>query len=115
MAFYLVSFHVRQDLTYAIAVDKEKKRVLVVFRGAITKADWSHATEAKFVHDRNPIREDFDGKPDEIDVHGGFHKYLFRVRQDTKTKKYVSSEVYYGFSFSPERSLQVSVFNLSPG
>jgi hypothetical protein len=33
-----------KDLTYAVAVNKEKKEVLLVFRGAITKADWAHAT-----------------------------------------------------------------------
>jgi len=66
--------------------------VLVVFRGAITKADWSHVASSTFFKAENPIPEDFDGKPAKIDIHGGFYRYLFRVRQDTGTKKYVSEE-----------------------
>jgi len=78
-----------KDLTYAIAVDKEKRRVLVVFRGAITKQDWSRAVESRnFSSVQNPIEEDYDDKTATIDVSSGFYQYLFRVRKDTDTTKY---------------------------
>ena len=35
-----------KDCIYAISVDKKKKRVLVVFRGATTRADWAHGFDA---------------------------------------------------------------------
>jgi predicted lipase len=77
-----------KDLTYAIAVDTERKRVLVVFRGAITFQDWSQAIDAKLRQVQNPIQEDFEGKSETIGIHSGFYQYLFRPRKDTGTKKY---------------------------
>lgn len=78
-----------KDLTYAIAVDKEKRRVLVVFRGAITRQDWSRGFESRNFNDvQNPIGEDYKDRTDFIDVSSGFYQYLFRVRKDTETTKY---------------------------
>lgn len=78
-----------KDLTYCIAVNPQMKRVLVVFRGAITTEDWSRAVESRnFLDVRNPIDEDYEGKSDLINVARGFYEYLFRIRKDTKTKKY---------------------------
>jgi predicted lipase len=77
-----------QDLTYAIAVDQDKKRLLVVFRGAITKQDWSKAMDAEQKKVKNPISEDFDGRPAKIGIYNGFYEYLFRVRKDTGTTKF---------------------------
>lgn len=75
-------------MTYAIAVDAEKKRVLVVFRGAITKQDWSKAVSFRLREHPNPIAEDYPGKSPMLDMHNGFHQYLLRVRKDTGTTKY---------------------------
>ena len=36
----------------------------------------------------NPIEEDYENKSAKIDVHAGFHRYLFRIRKDTGTRKY---------------------------
>jgi predicted lipase len=80
--------HFPQDLTYAICIDEEKNRVLVVFRGAITKQDWTKALGFSQKKARNPIQEDFEDKPENVDMHYGFYKYLFRVRKDTGTTKY---------------------------
>jgi hypothetical protein len=77
-----------KDLTYAIAVDIEKRRVVVVFRGAITRQDWSKAVTYALKGVDNPIQEDFEGKPKRIGIHSGFHQYLFRTRKDTGTKKF---------------------------
>jgi hypothetical protein len=78
-----------QDLTYAIAVDEEKKRVLVVFRGAITRQDWTRAVESRNLRKiPNPVDEDYEDKTDTIAVTSGFYDYLFRRRKDTGTVKY---------------------------
>ncbi|KAL7491747.1 hypothetical protein ACHAWT_001050 [Skeletonema menzelii] len=88
-----------KDLVYGIAVDKEKKRVLVVFRGCITKPDWGHAFDHTLIHTRNPIKDDYRGRTNTVKVHRGFYRYLLRTRKDTKTTKYheIANKVYeYG-------------------
>jgi len=77
-----------KDLTYAIAVDQKLERVLVVFRGAITKADWRAVTKFAFETVPNPVQESFEGKSKNIKVYTGFYQYLFRKRKDTGTTKY---------------------------
>lgn len=78
-----------KDLTYCIAVNEDMKRVLVVFRGAITSTDWSRAVQSRnFCDVANPIEEDYEGKTDTINMAIGFYQYLFRIRKDTGTKKY---------------------------
>ena len=78
-------FYPLKDLTYAIGIDREKKRVLVVFRGAITRQDWATVTYVHQTKVKNPIPDDFDGKPATVNIHSGFYRYLFRVRKDTGT------------------------------
>ncbi|KAL3916222.1 MAG: hypothetical protein SGILL_005275 [Bacillariaceae sp.] len=77
-----------KDLTYGIAVDTRLKRVLVVFRGAITTEDWRTVMQYKFETIRNPVKDNFEGKKDKIRVYTGIYDYLFRVRKDTGTTKY---------------------------
>lgn len=77
-----------KDLIYAISVDEEKRRVLVVFRGAITRADWNHIFDFDQASVQNPVKDDFEGKPSRIKIHSGFYRYLFRRRKDTGTTKY---------------------------
>lgn len=73
-------------MTYAIAVDSKNKRLIVVFRGAITKQDWAKAFDFKLMKVNNPIK---DGTlPKRIGIYSGFYRYLFRAREDTKTTKY---------------------------
>ena len=63
--------------------------MLVVFRGAITRQDWSRAVESRnFSRVQNPITEEYEDKTDTINVSAGFYQYLFRVRKDTGTTKY---------------------------
>mmetsp|Transcript_13192 Transcript_13192/g.21677 ORF Transcript_13192/g.21677 Transcript_13192/m.21677 type:complete len:822 (+) Transcript_13192:163-2628(+) len=88
-----------KDLVYGIAVDKEKKRVLVVFRGCQTKPDWGHAFDFILIHTRNPVKDDYEGRTNTIKLHQGFYRYLLRTRKDTKTTKYdeIANKVYeYG-------------------
>ncbi|KAG7358928.1 lipase class 3 [Nitzschia inconspicua] len=77
-----------KDLTYAIAVDTHLKRVLVVFRGAITAQDWRTVMHYSMETIPNPVQEEYEGKKDKIRVFSGFYEYLFRVRKDTGTTKY---------------------------
>lgn len=77
-----------KECTYAISVDVVTKTVLVVFRGAITRADWSHAFDSNLRNYSNPIRAEYEGKTKQIRCHNGFHRYLFRERKDTGTTKF---------------------------
>lgn len=76
--FYLLLLHVPQDLMYAISVDKQKKRVTVVFRGAITRPDWNHAFDGNLKKIHNPVKDDYEGRQNIIRVHRGFYTYLMR-------------------------------------
>jgi len=77
-----------KECTYGISVDKEKKRVIVLFRGAITRADWSHGFDAALKKGPNPIKEDYAKKTAYLKIHRGFYTYLFRKRKDTGTSKF---------------------------
>mmetsp|Transcript_32179 Transcript_32179/g.67634 ORF Transcript_32179/g.67634 Transcript_32179/m.67634 type:complete len:860 (+) Transcript_32179:190-2769(+) len=77
-----------KDCIYAISVDKKKKRVLVVFRGATTRADWSHGFDAAVKRGHNPVTDEYEGKKNYLQIHRGFYTYLFRIRKDTGTRKY---------------------------
>ena len=77
-----------QELTYIISVDEAKKTVMVVFRGAITKSDWSHAFDYTRCKAPNPITQNYRNKKPYIRAHRGFYSYLFTQRKDTGTNKY---------------------------
>ena len=77
-----------KDLTYAISVDTLQRRVMVVFRGAITTTDWKTCLKMRFATIRNPIKDDYEDKTDCLRVFSGLHAYLFRKRKDTGTTKY---------------------------
>jgi len=88
-----------KDCIYAISVDEKKKRVLVVFRGATTRADWNHGFDAAMKKTQNPVKDTYEGKKQIVTIHRGFHTYLFRTRKDTSTRKYdeIANKVYeYG-------------------
>ena len=85
---WLNDWYPLKDPTYAISIDSEKKRVLVVFRGAITRADWGHSTDLFMKRTTNPIQDDYVGKKKHLKFHRGFYMYLFRRRKDTGTSKY---------------------------
>jgi len=77
-----------KDLIYAISVDDLQKRVMVVFRGAITTTDWKTTLQGRFQKIPNPIEDDYEDKNDVLRVYSGFYNYLFRKRKDTGTTKY---------------------------
>jgi len=77
-----------KDPTYAISVDPLQRRVMVVFRGAITAEDWKSALRLRFHKILNPVKDDFEGKKKVLRVFSGLYTYLFRKRKDTGTTKY---------------------------
>jgi len=110
---WLNDWYPLKDCTYGISVDKERKRVLLVFRGAITRADWGHAGKMDLKRVENPIQG--DGLPGHIKVHNGFYRFLFRTRKDTGTRKYdeIANIVhYYGSKFGNDYSLVVTGYSL---
>ena len=96
---WLQDWYPIKDCIYSISVDRQKKRVLVVFRGAITRADWSHGFDAAMKRGLNPVKDEYEGKKSYLKIHRGFYTYMFRTRKDTSTRKYdeIASKVYeYG-------------------
>jgi predicted lipase len=85
---WLNDWYPLKDPTYAISIDEEKKRVLVVFRGAITRADWGHSYDLGVARTPNPIAANYKDKKHILKFHRGFYLYLFRRRKDTNTSKY---------------------------
>lgn len=85
---WLHDWHPQKECTYAISVDREERTVMVVFRGATTYADWDHSVRWRAAKVDNPIEEDYPYKSQSIKLHGGYYRYLFRKRKDTKTTKY---------------------------
>jgi len=110
---WLNDWYPLKDCTYGISVDKERKRVLLVFRGAITRADWGHAGKMDLKKVENPIQG--DGLSKHILVHNGFYRFLFRTRKDTGTRKF--DEIanilhHYGSKFGGDYSLVVTGYSL---
>merc|ERR1712070_1319230 len=58
-----------KDLIYAISVDDLQKRVMVVFRGAITTTDWKTTLHGRFQNIPNPVKDDYEGKNDTLRVY----------------------------------------------
>ena len=85
---WLSDWHTQYECTYALSIDREKKKVLLAFRGAYTERDWRHIVDWYDTGTTNPVKEDYPNRAKHIRVHSGFHKYLFRVRKDTGTTKY---------------------------
>jgi len=94
---WINDWHPAHECTYAISIDKEKNNVLLAFRGAYTRADWSHVLDTKVKATSNPIDEDYPDRSENIKLYSGIHRYLFRVRKDTNTTKYdeITSKLAY--------------------
>jgi Lipase (class 3) len=96
---WLHDWHTQKECTYAISIDREENTVHVVFRGATTYADWDHAIHWKTTKIVNPIETDYPNKSEHIKLHGGYYRYLFRRRKDSRSTKYdeIASKVeFYG-------------------
>lgn len=85
---WLHDWHPMNELTYSIALDRDRKRVILSFRCMVSKADEKHCRDRAFLSTENPIGDSYVGRSKNIKLHRGFHKYLFRARQDTGTSKF---------------------------
>jgi hypothetical protein len=76
------------ELVYAISVSKNKRRVDVIFRGTATSNDVLKDLDPGVSVVQNPIKGDYPGKTDSIELHRGFAEYLFEKRMDTGRSKF---------------------------
>lgn len=70
--------HERLELVYAIEVDDHRKRVIVTFRGSVTKNDWLTDIQIYMREVYNPLHKKHQSQKDSVRIHSGFHEYLFR-------------------------------------
>ena len=85
---WLNDWHLKHECTYAISVDKEKKKIFLTLRGSKSRSDSAQAFDVSFTATGNPIQEHYPGRPRNVRIRGIYHKYLFRARKDTATTKY---------------------------
>ena len=76
------------ELVYAIAVNDVEKRVLAKIRGTVNLRNWMQNLKSDLEYTPNPIVEDYPGKEDTIEMHGGYYEYLLRRRRDNGLRKY---------------------------
>ena len=112
---WLHDWHIQKECTYAISVDREENAVVVIFRGATTYTDWEHSVHWSTIKAQNPIQHDYPKKNQYIKMHGGYHRYLFRQRKDTRSTKYdeIASKVHdYGTQLGDNYRLVVTGHSL---
>lgn len=75
------------DVVYGICVQREEKKITVVFRGTANAHNWSMNFKFDTNEYRNPVKVDYPGREDELSLHSGFALYLLRKRKDTGISK----------------------------
>ena len=79
--------HAETELVYAIWVESSQQRIVLGFRGSVTKTDWKiDATAVQMsvdVKDRG-----LPPRVEHADVHAGFYQYLFHKNGNGKKSKY---------------------------
>ena len=91
-----LTFHrsIQQEVAcvYAVVKDTIRKRVMVSFRGSVTKVDWQTNLDARVVGMRTPKKiQSRISNPkwqDEVLVHRGFYAYLFDNDQIDGLQRY---------------------------
>lgn len=66
-----------QGVVYGIAVNHLRKRVTVLFRGSVTTQDFLTDSRSAQKKVDNPVALGVKGAPKHIQIHTGFHAYLF--------------------------------------
>eukprot|EP00984_Skeletonema_dohrnii_P035046 scaffold34601_cov142-Skeletonema_dohrnii-CCMP3373.AAC.2 len=77
----------QNDVVYCICVNREDKKIIVVFRGTVNAHNWKMNFKFDTNRYRNPVEANYPGKEDEISLHSGFALYLLRKRKDTGLSK----------------------------
>ncbi|KAL7530146.1 hypothetical protein ACHAXR_003329, partial [Thalassiosira sp. AJA248-18] len=77
----------QNDVVYGICVQREKRKVTVVFRGTVNAHNWKMNLKFDTNEYRNPVKQNYPGRVDELSLHSGFALYLLRKRKDTGISK----------------------------
>lgn len=67
-----------EELVYSIQIDSNRKRIMVCFRGSVTKTDWATDFSIYMEEVTNPVKRGERG-PKTVKIHNGFHDYLFET------------------------------------
>ncbi|EJK61475.1 hypothetical protein THAOC_18031, partial [Thalassiosira oceanica] len=75
------------DVVYGICVGREERKVTVVFQGTVNAHNWK--MNLKFGTDeyRNPVKQNYPDREDELSLHSGYAMYLLRKRKDSGVNK----------------------------
>ena len=77
----------QNDVVYGICVQRDQKKVTVVFRGTVNAHNWKMNLKFDTNEYRNPVKQNYPGRVDELSLHSGFALYLLRKRKDTGISK----------------------------
>ncbi|GFH44379.1 hypothetical protein CTEN210_00853 [Chaetoceros tenuissimus] len=82
-----VDVNAKDELVHAITVNEAQRRITVVFRGSVTKTDF--ITDSKIAQTRvpNPVYNIDKDVPEDINLHYGFHEYLFKKKCPNDSSK----------------------------
>jgi len=103
------------ELVYAIVANKTRKTITVVFRGSVDVKDWIGNLNLGTELHPNPIKEDYEGKKDTVEVRQGFWRFLLRPRADNGRSKYdeIADRVHeYGREMAEDFRLEVTGHSL---
>ncbi len=77
----------QNDVVYGICVNREEKKIIIAFRGTVNAHNWSMNFKFDTNEYRNPVKDKYPGREDELSLHSGFALYLLRKRKDTGLSK----------------------------
>jgi predicted lipase len=77
----------QNDVVYGICVQREEKKITVVFRGTVNSHNWLMNFRYDMMEVPNPVDDYYPGRVDGLSVHSGFALYLLRRRKDTRRSK----------------------------
>lgn len=106
------------DVVYALCINRQLKRVSVVFRGSVTGHNWKMNMKIGMVEHENPVKEDYDEREDMVGIHEGFALYMTRKRMDdsmTKVEEILSFVDRIGRELAPDGDYKISITGHSLG
>ena len=77
----------QSDVVYGICVQREEKKITVVFRGTVTAHNWAMNFRYNMMDVSNPVKDYYPGRAETLSLHSGFALYLLRKRKDTRMSK----------------------------
>eukprot|EP00804_Cyclotella_cryptica_P027055 CCRYP_013691-RA/>CCRYP_013691-RA protein AED:0.02 eAED:0.02 QI:277/1/1/1/0/0/2/199/604 len=83
MIYMIEDMRSNEELVYAIGVNPIEERITVVFRGSVTKVDYTTEAKIDMMHVPEPSGSD---RNDMIGIHQGFYEYLFRSKSGKPSK-----------------------------